>query len=251
MIAQSLSAKAAALNETTAALTPQARLAALRDALPGRIVFTTSFGIEDQAISHMIASAGLDIEFATLDTGRLFPETYTLWQQTEARYDLRIASYNAHSNDLESLVRKQGVNGFYASVEARKACCEVRKVIPLARALQGAAGWITGLRADQSDHRGELSFVTYDAARNLIKLNPIFDWTRAAALAFTQREDIPVNPLHDKGFLSIGCAPCTRALKPGEPERAGRWWWEDEAQKECGLHVSADGRLVPRKGLTP
>ena len=126
----------------------------------------------------------------------------------------------------------------------------MRKVAPLARALEGAQGWVTGLRADQSDHRGELQFAAFDAARGLVKLNPVFDWTREQTLAFARAEGIPVSPLHARGFLSIGCAPCTRALEPGEPERAGRWWWENEAQKECGLHVTPDGRLVSAKAAS-
>ena len=231
---------ARSLNAVAASQSPAERLAAL----PGRIVFTTSLGLEDQAIAHVIAGAGLDIDFATLDTGRLFPEAYALWQETEARYGVKITPFWPRAKSVETLVANQGINGFYNSVEARKACCEVRKVVPLARALAGAAGWITGLRADQSDHRGALSFVTFDAGRGLVKLNPIFDWTRERVADFVRAENIPVNPLHGKGFLSIGCAPCTRALQPGEPERAGRWWWENEAQKECGLHVAPDGRLV-------
>jgi phosphoadenosine phosphosulfate reductase len=249
MVSAALSALANRLNEESGARTPTDRLRALRGAISGRIVFTTSLGLEDQAITHMIAKSALAIEFATLDTGRLFPETYALWQDTEERYDIRIASYMANGEAVEALVKRQGVNGFYASIEARKACCDARKLVPLARALAGAQGWVTGLRADQSDHRGELQFVSFDAARGLVKLNPIFDWTREQTLAFAQAENIPLNPLHERGFLSIGCAPCTRALEPGEPERAGRWWWENEAQKECGLHVTPNGRLVPAKAL--
>lgn len=235
---------AAALNAAAAAMLPAARLGALRDALTGRIVFTTSLGLEDQAITHMIATANLDIAIATLDTGRMFPETYALWQETEARYGVKITPYYPHGEAVEKLVAAQGINGFTNSIDARKACCDVRKLVPLGRALHGAKGWVTGLRADQSDHRGALSFVTYDSARGLIKLNPIFDWTRERTLAYAKAENIPISPLHEKGFLSIGCAPCTRALQPGEPERAGRWWWENETQKECGLHVSDDGKFL-------
>ena len=219
------------------------RLQALRAALPGPVVFTTSFGVEDQAITHLIATAGLDIAFATLDTGRLFPQTYDVWAQTEARYGIRVQGLLPQTRAVEALVAAQGVNGFYDSVEARKACCEARKLEPLGRALAGAQGWVTGLRADQSDHRQSLAFVSFDEARGLVKLNPIFDWTRADAVAFTSANNVPVNALHAQGFLSIGCAPCTRAIAEGEPERAGRWWWEDEAKKECGLHVGPDGRL--------
>ena len=219
------------------------RLQALRAALPGPVVFTTSFGVEDQAITHLIATAGLDIALATLDTGRLFPQTYDVWAQTQARYGLKVQAFLPQTSAVEALVAAQGVNAFYDSVEARKACCEARKLEPLGRALAGAQGWVTGLRADQSDHRQGLAFVSFDEGRGLVKLNPIFDWTRADAVAFTTANNVPVNALHAQGFLSIGCAPCTRAIADGEPERAGRWWWEDEAKKECGLHVGPDGRL--------
>ena len=139
--------------------------------------------------------------------------------------------------ELEALVAAQGINGFYKSREARAACCDVRKVEPLTRALAGAAGWITGLRADQSAHRGAVGLVAADPARGLLKLSPLHDWTREAVRTFAAAHAVPANPLHANGFASIGCAPCTRAIGPGEPERACRWWWEDEAQKECGLHV--------------
>ncbi len=232
------------LNGEANKLSPPDRLRAFGAALSGRVVFTTSLGIEDQAITHMIAGAGLEIEFATLDTGRLFPETYDVWARTEERYGITIRPFYPDTAATEALVARQGINGFCAATEARKACCEVRKVQPLARALKGASGWIAGLRADQSEHRGALSFVTHDSARELLKLSPIFDWTREQVVEFARTNDIPVNALHGKGFLSIGCAPCTRALAPGEPERAGRWWWEQEDKKECGLHVAPDGRLA-------
>ena len=240
---EATSALVTRLNAQAAGQSALERLQALRAALPGPIVFTTSFGMEDQAITHLIATAGLDIAFTTLDTGRLFPQTYEVWAQTEARYGVTVQTFFPQASAVEALVAAQGVNGFYGSVEARKACCEARKLEPLGRALAGARGWVTGLRADQSDHRQGLAFVSHDEARGLIKLNPIFDWTRADAVAFTSANNVPVNALHGQGFLSIGCAPCTRAIADGEPERAGRWWWEDEAKKECGLHVGPDGRL--------
>ncbi len=236
------------LNARLAPLAAEDRLVALRDALPGRIVFTTSFGLEDQAVTRMIAEAGLDVDFATLDTGRLFPETYDVWARTEEMYGVRVASLHPNAGAIETLIAKQGVNGFYYSVEARKACCGVRKVEPLARALAGAQAWIAGLRADQSDDRGATPCVAYDDARGLIKLSPIVDWPRQRVADYVARHAIPVSPLHDRGFLSIGCAPCTRAVRPGESERAGRWWWEDEAKKECGLHVAPDGRLARAEG---
>lgn len=234
----------AALAQTLAGLDLPARLVAMRAATPGRLVFTTSFGLEDQALAHAIAASGVAVEFATLDTGRLFPETVALWAATEARLGLRVKGYAPETSAVEALIEGQGVDGFYRSIEARKACCHVRKVAPLARALDGAAGWITGLRADQSDARGATPFAEDDAQRRLIKFNPLADWSRARVVAYVEANDVPINPLHARGYPSIGCAPCSRAIAPGEPERAGRWWWEDESKKECGLHVGPDGRLT-------
>lgn len=226
---------------------PAERLRALRDRLPGRIVFTTSFGIEDQAISHLIFEGRLDIDVVTLDTGRLFPSTYKLWAETEARYGVRIRSVHPDQAALTAHVADAGINGFYHSKEARIDCCTVRKVEPLGRVLAGAAAWVTGLRADQSGQRAQVAFASWDADRQLIKVAPLFDWTRDRVADFCAAENVPLNELHAKGFLSIGCEPCTRALKPGEPERAGRWWWESDQARECGLHVGADGKLVRGK----
>ena len=214
------------------------RLAAAREAIAGRLVFTTSFGLEDQAIGHAILSQKLDIDLVTLDTGRLFAETHDVWAETERRYGRHIRAVVPERTAIESLIDVQGANGFRASVAARQACCHVRKVEPLNRALEGATGWVTGLRADQSQHRAEVAFASFDEARGVIKINPLYDWTRERAVAFTREHDVPVNALHAQGFLSIGCAPCTRAVAPGEPERAGRWWWEDEGKNECGLHAN-------------
>lgn len=240
-------------------LGPIERVRQLRMAVPGEIVFTTSFGLEDQVLTHLVAESGAVITFATLDTGRLFPETYNLWQETEARYRIRIVAYAPRHDAAENYIADRGINGFYASLEARKACCNIRKVEPLRRALRGASGWITGLRADQSANRAAASLIEHDQNFGLLKLNPLIDWSREQAADFARKQAIPVNPLHSQGFLSIGCAPCTRAVQPGEPERAGRWWWEEEAKKECGLHVGADGRIVPpardespvREGVRP
>ena len=226
---------------------PAERLASLRAAVPGRIVFTTSFGIEDQAITHLIFTAGLDIDVVTLDTGRLFPSTYKVWAETEQRYGVRIRSYHPEQVALAALVADAGINGFYYSKEARTACCGVRKVEPLGRTLQGASAWVTGLRADQSGQRASVDLAAWDADRQLIKAAPLFDWSREEVAAFCAEHAVPINELHARGFLSIGCEPCTRALKPGEPERAGRWWWESDEAKECGLHVGADGRLERAK----
>ncbi|MEF2552210.1 phosphoadenylyl-sulfate reductase [Aurantimonas sp. A2-1-M11] len=235
---------AATLNRDFACRTPLERLQAMVERVDGPVVFTTSLGIEDQMITHLIFTHDLPIRVKTLDTGRLFPETYTLWRETEEKYGRRIKAMYPQAEALEALVDDQGIDGFYYAPEFRKNCCGVRKVEPLGRALAGAAGWITGLRRDQSANRSDMDFVSFDGARGLVKANPIFDWTRDRIAAFTAAEGVPVNALHAQNFLSIGCAPCTRAIRPGEPERAGRWWWEEETRRECGLHVDDDGRPV-------
>jgi len=237
---RALAVRAASLDRTLAGLSLAERLAAIREGLDGAIVFTTSFGLEDQVILHHICDAGLDIDVVTLDTGRLFPETYAVWEETERRYGRRIRAVYPHQAALEDLIAAQGINGFYYAKQARIACCDVRKVEPLKRALAGAQGWITGLRAEQSADRAKVGFVIADRERNLLKFNPLIDWSRQAVEEFASAHEVPVNALHQRGFLSIGCAPCTRAVRPGEPERAGRWWWEDGSKKECGLHVAAD-----------
>jgi phosphoadenosine phosphosulfate reductase len=242
-MSEDLRALADELNDAFAKADLPARLRLLRDALKGRIVFTTSLGIEDQALTEAIRGQDLDVEFATLDTGRMFPETYDLWAKTEEKYSFRIKAFYPDAEAVQALVADQGINGFYYGLAMRKACCNVRKVEPLARALAKAQGWIVGLRGDQSDHRSGLRYVEYDAARDLIKASPLLDFTRDDVAAYCAANEVPVNALHEKGFISIGCAPCTRAIKPGEPERAGRWWWESEDKKECGLHVAEDGSL--------
>ena len=238
-----LAEQASRLNATLSGLTAAERVARFREAITGRVVLTTSFGLEAQVILHLIAEQDIDVDIATLDTGRLFPETYALWVETEQRYGRRIEAFYPQHANLEALVKKDGVNGFYNSKEARLACCHARKAEPLNRALEGAAGWIAGLRADQSNFRGSTTLVSVDE-RKLLKLNPLFDWTREDVHAFAVANKVPINPLHAKGFVSIGCAPCTRAVAPGEPERAGRWWWEEDDKRECGLHLTADQRLV-------
>jgi len=220
------------------------RLRSAVDAITGRIVFTTSFGIEDQLIAHHILSDRLPIEVVTLDTGRLFPSTYSLWQETEERYRVRIRAFYPDGDAVAAMVADQGINGFYYSKDARLTCCHVRKVEPLNRALAGATAWVTGLRADQSQQRSAVEFVSWDVDRGLVKLAPLFDRSREQVAADCAELSVPINELHAKGYPSIGCEPCTRALQPGEPERAGRWWWETDNARECGLHVDADGKLV-------
>ncbi len=232
-----LEAVAADLNAAAEDATPARRLKAARQAIVGKFVFTTSFGLEDQMATHAVAARGLDVAFATLDTGRLFPETYDVWAETEARYGIAIQAFAPETGALEALVAKQGVNGFRRSVEARKACCFVRKVAPLNRALDGASAWITGLRAEQSAGRAATRFAEVDAEREILKLNPLYDWDLATLERHIRALEIPYNALHDQGFPSIGCQPCTRAVRVGEDLRAGRWWWEASDQ-ECGLHVA-------------
>ncbi len=234
---------AAALDRAFCSLEVAERLLLLRSRVEGPLVFTTSLGLEDQVLLHLIAEGGIAARVVTLDTGRLFPESYALWAETEARYGVRIEPVFPEASDVENLVATFGINGFYGSKAARMACCGVRKVDPLARALEGAQGWITGLRADQSEGRSRMPFASWDEGRGLIKASPILDWTRERAADFAASENVPISPLHQRGFLSIGCAPCTRAVAPGETERSGRWWWEQAGSQECGLHV-VDGRLV-------
>lgn len=212
------------------------RIAAVAGAVRGRLAFSTSLGPEDQALLHAIARSGAKVDIFTLDTGRLFPETLDTLAASEQRYGLRIRVVVPAAEEVEQLVARDGVLGFRLSIDARKACCDVRKVRPLARALEGAAGWITGLRRGQSAGRGGIAFAAWDEARGLIKINPLADWPLQRLEEYLAASDVPVNPLHARGFPSIGCQPCTRAVWPGEDIRAGRWWWENEDGKECGLH---------------
>ncbi|MFC0263410.1 phosphoadenylyl-sulfate reductase [Fontibacter flavus] len=216
-------------------LSPVDGLALLSDLFQGKVVFSSSLGQEDQVITHFIAEKNLPIQIFSLDTGRLFPETLDLLARTENKYGLKIKVFYPERPSLENLVHKTGINGFYESVENRKQCCFVRKVEPLKRALAGNSIWVTGLRAEQSPNRSQMRKIEWDQANQIIKYNPLLDWTYEQMLGFIQENKIPYNPLHDKSFISIGCAPCTRAISPGEDPRAGRWWWE-ESKKECGLH---------------
>jgi len=226
---------AATLNAQLEHLDLPARLALAAEM--GRAVFTTSLGIEDQVITAAIGTHRLPLTVATLETGRLFKETVDLIAETEERYGITIERFVPEQDDIDAYAAKYGLNGFYDSVEARHACCHVRKLKPLARALAGANIWITGLRRGQSGNRATTPFAEYDPERNLIKINPLADWDIETIRAHVAAESIPVNPMHSRGYPSIGCEPCTRAIKPGEPERAGRWWWENDEKRECGLHV--------------
>jgi phosphoadenosine phosphosulfate reductase len=201
-----------------------------------RLVFSTSFGQEDQAITQAIASTKSAIEIFTLDTGRQFQESYELMDLTIKKYSISLQTFFPNTSAVETLVAEKGFNSFYTSVENRKECCFVRKMEPLNRALQGAKVWITGLRAEQSDNRADMPIIEWDENRQLWKINPLIDWSFSQLENYLLEHKIPQNPLHKKGFISIGCAPCTRAISEGEHPRAGRWWWEN-SQKECGLHA--------------
>jgi phosphoadenosine phosphosulfate reductase len=212
----------------------------LVDHFPARVCFSTSFSLEDQVIAHYLLANELPVSIFTLDTGRLFAETYSVWSQTNEKYQTSIRGYYPESKLLGAFVQEKGPNAFYASVENRKACCFIRKVEPLRRALSGQAVWITGLRSAHSPERKDLRLLEWDPANAVTKYNPLLDWTTEAVRAFVEEQDIPYNPLHDRGFVSIGCAPCTRAIRPGEDFRAGRWWWEENGRKECGLHAKPE-----------
>ena len=196
-----------------------------------------SLGVEDMVLTDLVIKNKLPIEIFSLDTGRLPVETYDLMQRLKRHYGLTLQFYFPRHDLVESFVRENGMNGFYESVELRKACCHARKVEPLQRALAGKKAWITGMRAEQSETRAELPLQLYDAGNGLEKFNPLAGWTEAEVWAYIKTRDVPYNRLHDKGYPSIGCAPCTRAVAPGEHVRSGRWWWEDPTGKECGLHV--------------
>ncbi len=232
---------AAAAVPEAAAGGPAARtasaLALLRDAAAlGAARLSTSFGAEDMVLLDLVARERLPVEIFTLDTGRLHEETYRLMARVEQRYGRVVRSHFPDAAALQALVAAQGVNGFHDSVAGRQACCRVRKVEPLARALAGAGAWITGQRAAQSVTRAGLPPREHDAAFGVEKFNPLHDWSEADTWAYLRAHDVPTNELHERFFPSIGCAPCTRAITPGEDIRAGRWWWEQPAGRECGLH---------------
>ena len=211
-------------------------LALLSDRFPNQVTFSTSFSIEDQVIAHHILKSQIPVSIFTLDTGRLFAETYSVWSATNDKYATHVKAYYPDRRLLEDYLNEKGPNAFYASVANRKECCFIRKVEPLKRALQGQAVWVTGLRAEHSPERKDHTLIEWDENNKVIKYNPLLYWDTGAVREYINRHDVPYNPLFDKGFVSIGCAPCTRAVRAGEDFRAGRWWWEDSSKKECGLH---------------
>lgn len=215
------------------------KLKFLAEKYAGRIIFSTSFGWEDQAITHLIFSNNIPIKVFTLETGRLFPETYYVWNRTLEIYNKPIHAYYPQNELLQDMVNTKGPSSFYESVENRKECCYIRKIEPLKRALKGNEIWVTGIRADQSANREDMHDLEWDEGNQLVKFHPIFGWTLEDVKTYIKENNIVYNTLHDKGFPSIGCAPCTRAVQPGEDFRAGRWWWEDQSKKECGLHAAS------------
>ncbi len=204
---------------------------------PTTAAFSTSLSEEDQVITHYIFANNLPIRVFTLDTGRLFPETYAVLARTLERYGKKIEVYFPKHEGVEKLITEKGPSSFYTSLEDRKECCFIRKVEPLNRALAGVECWITGLRAEHSENRKTMPMVEMDEARNLLKVHPLTKWTTEEVKEEIKKHNIPYNILHDRGFVSIGCQPCTRAINPGDDFRAGRWWWENTDKKECGLHT--------------
>lgn len=205
--------------------------------------FSTSFSLEDQIITHLIAANKIPISIFTLDTGRLFEEVQKTHQKTLDTYGIKIETYYPETNAVQDFVKTNGINGFYNSIELRKSCCHIRKVEPLNRALQGVQIWISGIRREHSEFRNDMPFAEVDSARNLIKIYPLLDAGEDEVWNYLRANNVPYNPMYEQGFASIGCAPCTRAITAGEPPRAGRWWWEQGDKKECGLHFE-NGRLV-------
>lgn len=210
-------------------------LEVLANRFSGEVIFSTSFSYEDQVVTHLIKNLNIDI--FTLDTGRLFEQTYETWASSRAFFKKRIKAYYPDAELLQEFVSENGPDSFYQSVEQRKACCNIRKVIPLKKALQGYKVWVTGLRSEHSTGRKEMPQLEWDPDHQIIKFHPILHWTTQQVTDYIKDHHLPYNHLHKKGFVSIGCEPCTRAIKEGEDFRAGRWWWEDADKKECGLHV--------------
>ena len=200
------------------------------------IALSSSFGAEDQVLTHMMLKIKNDANIFTLDTGRLPYETYDVMDRTNLKYNIKVNVFFPNSDNVEKLYQKQGINGFYESVENRKNCCFVRKLEPLKRALENVNIWVTGLRAEQSITRKDMQMFEYDESNDLIKLNPLINFTEKQVWDYILKNNVPFNKLHSQGYPSIGCAPCTRAIKEGEDIRSGRWWWENPEHKECGLH---------------
>ncbi|MDX9697086.1 MAG: phosphoadenylyl-sulfate reductase [Bacteroidales bacterium] len=227
---------AAHINEQLKGFSPEKVLQYFLQDYGKKIAFSSSLGAEDQVLTHMICDIDKSTRIFTLDTGRMFPETYKLIEKTNSRYKIKIEIFFPDYTQVENMVREKGINLFYESIENRKQCCHIRKIEPLKRAFKGLDVWICGLRREQSVTRTTNQLVEWDDQNGLLKVNPLIEWTEKQVWDYIRSNNIPYNDLHDKGFPSIGCQPCTRAIKPGEDVRAGRWWWENPDKKECGLH---------------
>jgi phosphoadenosine phosphosulfate reductase len=228
--------KISALNQKLAGTDAIGLLSFCLNEYKGKIALSSSLGLEDQVLTEMVCSIDKNAKIFTLDTGRLFPETYDLIHRTNQKYGIQTQIYFPDAAQVEEMVHSKGINLFYNSVEDRKTCCRIRKIEPLKRAFAGLEVWICGLRRDQSVTRAEMQPIEWDENNGMIKLNPLIDWSEEQVKCYIKAHKIPYNPLHDKGFPSIGCQPCTRDILPGEDLRAGRWWWENPDTKECGLH---------------
>ena len=226
------------LQAAIAGKSPQEIMAYFLNKFGSKIAFSNSMGAEDQVITDMICKIDKSVQIFTLDTGRVFPETYDLIDRTNKKYDIHIKVYFPDAQEVENMVNNKGVNLFFDSIENRKECCHIRKIGPLTRAFKGLDVWICGLRRDQSVTRTDIKTVEWDENNGLIKLNPIVDWSKEKMWDYIKKNKVPYNRLHDQGFPSIGCQPCTRAIEKGEDVRAGRWWWENPDTKECGLHAN-------------
>jgi phosphoadenosine phosphosulfate reductase len=213
----------------------------------GRVAFANSLGAEDMVLTHAIAESGLPVRQFMLETGRLPAETLALAAGVKRRYGVVIEMVRPDASAVDAWVKAHGRDAFYESVELRKACCRIRKVEPLARALRGHDAWITGQRRAQSVTRAALALREDDAVHGIAKFNPLADWSESDVWTYLRTHRVPWNPLHDRGYPSIGCEPCTRAVRPGEDVRAGRWWWENADSRECGLHLAPDGSLKPAR----
>jgi len=225
-----------ALNQKYSQATAEELISGFLSEFKGKIALSSSLGIEDQVLTHMVCNIDKTTKIFTLDTGRLFPETYDLIHRTNHKYGIKMSIYFPDAGHVEEMVNTKGINLFFESVENRKLCCNIRKIQPLKRAFEGLEVWICGLRSEQSITRHDMHRIEWDEGNGIIKLNPLIDWTENDTKEYIKANGIPYNPLHDKGYPSIGCQPCTRAIFEGEDIRAGRWWWENPDTKECGLH---------------
>lgn len=225
------------LNSTLQKLNPEKVLQYFAEKFEGKIALASSLGAEDQIITDMLVKSAPEVKIFTLDTGRLFPETYDLIDKTNARYKIKIDVYFPDYKKVQKMVKENGINLFYDSIENRKTCCQTRKIEPLKRAFKNLEVWICGLRKEQSVTRTNQQLVEWDEQNELLKVNPLINWSEDQVWEYIKFHKVPYNVLHDKGYPSIGCQPCTRAIQAGEDLRSGRWWWERPEEKECGLHV--------------